>query len=413
MVRIKSFKAVRPAKEYAYKVASLPYDTMSTQEAREIYKKNPFTYLRIDRAEIELKEDVDPYSEEVYKKSNENLEKFINEGIFIEDKEGVYIYREILKDIVQVGIVACVSVDDSVGGKIKKHERVKPDKVEDRTNHIRFCNGNTGTVLLTYKNNPVIDVITAKVMNEENLYDFYSDDAIRHTVWKVDKDDEARLINAFMEVENLYIADGHHRVSAAENFAEEMKRKNKNIDGDEEYNYFLAMISPKDNLYVMDYNRVVKTLNGYSKSEFLDLVGEKFLLEKSEIGVKPEKKYDFGMYIDGDWYKLVYKHKEEKMDILESLDVNVLQKNIIEEILGIYEPQKDERIDFIGGIRGIEEIEKRVDEIEVNNEIGVGFSLYPTDIEELIKVADMGEIMPAKSTWFEPKVRCGLFVHRF
>lgn len=416
MVKIKSFKALRPDEKYVDKVASLPYDTMSTKEARDIYDKNPYTYLRIDRAEIEFEDGIDQHSEDVYKKSRENLDKFIEEKIFIEDEESIYVYREIFDNIVQVGIVACVSVEDSIEGRIKKHENVKPDKVEDRTNHIRYCNGNTGTVLLTYKNNSVVDIVTAKTMNEDSLYDFYSDDDIRHTVWKVDKDDELQIVNAFKEVENLYIADGHHRVAAAENYAQEMKAKDDFYE--EENNFFLAMIAPKDNLYVMDYNRVVNGLNGYSKDKFLDEIKKKFTVEKSESEFRPRQKYEFGMYIDRQWYRLEYIFKDKKVDLLDSLDVSVLQKNIIECILGISEPQKDKRIDFIGGIRGLKEIEKRVDEIqegmlEEKNDFGVGFSLYPTSIDELIEVADKDEIMPAKSTWFEPKVRCGLFVHRF
>lgn len=408
MVRVKAFKAIRPNKKYVADVAALPYDTMNVEEARAMARNNENSYLRIDRAEIDLPKGIDVESDEVYKKAGENLNDFLKREVFIEDEEEhIYIYREIMGNVVQTGIVACVSVDETINGKIKKHEHTKPDKVRDRIKHIEHCKANTGTILLTYYTEDNIEDIVNKKTKEEPIYDFESEDGVRHTVWILDEEESKLVERAFEKVENLYIADGHHRSKAAQEYALKMRKENPQYTGEEEFNYYLAMIAPKDNLYVMDYNRVVKDISGLEKDEFIEKIKKNFKVEKSNKKVKPFKKYQYGMYIDGQWYVLEFKDREKLKGLIESLDVSVLHDYLIEEILAINEPQKDLRIDFIGGIRGIEEIEKRVDK-----DMRVGFSLYPTSIEELMEVANMDGIMPAKSTWFEPKVRCGLFLHR-
>lgn len=408
MVRVKAFKAIRPNKKYVADVAALPYDTMNVEEARAMARNNENSYLRIDRAEIDLPKGTDVESDEVYKKAGENLNDFLKREVFIEDEEEhIYIYREIMGNVVQTGIVACVSVDETINGKIKKHEHTKPDKVRDRIKHIEHCKANTGTILLTYYTEYNIEDIVNKKTKEEPIYDFESEDGVRHTVWILDEEESKLVERAFEKVENLYIADGHHRSKAAQEYALKMRKENPQYTGGEEFNYYLAMIAPKDNLYVMDYNRVVKDIAGFEKDEFIEKIKKNFKVEKSNKKVKPCKKYQYGMYIDGQWYVLEFKDREKLKGLIESLDVSVLHDYLIEEILAINEPQKDPRIDFVGGIRGIEEIEKRVDK-----DMRVGFSLYPTSIEELMEVANMEGIMPAKSTWFEPKVRCGLFLHR-
>ena len=410
MAIIKPFKAVRPANEYVKMVAELPYDVMNREEAKKIAKGNKYSYLHIDRAEIDLDDKINEHDEQVYVKAKENLDKFKKENIFVKDKEdAIYIYREIVNDRAQIGIVACVAVYDNLNGVVKKHEYTKPDKELDRTNHIKYCNANTGTVLLTYKENEEIDKIMDYYVYFMNpIYDFKTDDGVTHTVWKVEKErDINNLINEFKKVGNLYIADGHHRCAAAENIALEERRKNPNYTGEEEFNYYIAMISPDTNLKVMDYNRVVKDLNNLTEEEFLNKIKEKFILREVKENYKPDKKGHMGMFLNDKWYEIEFgKEYLDKKDVVETLDISILQQYILDEILGIKNPRTDKRIDFIGGIRGAKEIERRVKE-----DMKVGFLMYPTHIDELISVADANEIMPAKSTWFEPKVRCGLFLH--
>ena len=410
MAIIKPFKEVRPANEYVKMVAELPYDVMNREEAKKIAKGNKYSYLHIDRAEIDLDDKINEHDEQVYVKAKENLDKFKKENIFVKDKEdAIYIYREIVNDRAQIGIVACVAVDDNLNGVVKKHEYTKPDKELDRTNHIKYCNANTGTVLLTYKENEEIDKIMDYYVYFMNpIYDFKTDDGVTHTVWKVEKErDINNLINEFKKVGNLYIADGHHRCAAAENIALEERRKNPNYTGEEEFNYYIAMISPDTNLKVMDYNRVVKDLNNLTEEEFLNKIKEKFILREVKENYKPDKKGHMGMFLNDKWYEIEFgKEYLDKKDVVETLDISILQQYILDEILGIKNPRTDKRIDFIGGIRGAKEIERRVKE-----DMKVGFLMYPTHINELISVADANEIMPAKSTWFEPKVRCGLFLH--
>ena len=410
MAIIKPFKAVRPANEYVKMVAELPYDVMNREEAKKLAKGNKYSYLHIDRAEIDLDDNVDEHDEKVYLKAKENLNKFIDKNIFIKDEEeAIYIYREIVNDRAQTGIVACVAIDDNLNGVVKKHENTKPDKELDRTNHIKYCNANTGTVLLTYKNKEEIEkIIDYYVYFMAPIYDFKTDDGVIHTIWRVEKErDIVDLVNEFAKIENLYIADGHHRCAAAENIALEKRSKNPNYTGKEEFNYYTAMIAPDTDLKVMDYNRVVKDLNGFNEEEFLEKIKEKFIVRKAKKNYKPNKKGHVGMYLDDNWYEIEFgKEYLQEGDVVDTLDISILQKHILDEILGIKNPRTDKRIDFIGGIRGSKEVERRVKE-----DMKVGFLMYPTHIDELISVADENKVMPAKSTWFEPKVRCGLFLH--
>lgn len=410
MANIKPFKAVRPANEYVNMVAELPYDVMNREEAKKIAKDNKYSYLHIDRAEIDLDDNVNENDEQVYLKAKENLDKFKKKNVFVkDDKDAIYIYREIVNDRAQTGIVACVAIDDNINGKVKKHEYTKPDKELDRTNHIKYCNANTGTVLLTYKNHEEIEkIINYYVYFMTPIYDFKTDDDVIHTIWKVEKErDISDIVNEFAKIENLYIADGHHRCAAAENIALEERRKNPNYTGEEEFNYYTAMIAPHTDLKVMDYNRVIKDLNGFTEDEFLNKIKEKFILREVKKNYKPTRKGQVGMYLNNKWYEIEFgKEYLQGRDIVETLDISILQNHILDEILGIKNPRTDKRIDFIGGIRGSKEIERRVED-----DMKVGFLMYPTHIEELISVADENKIMPAKSTWFEPKVRCGLFLH--
>ena len=410
MANIKPFKAVRPANEYVKMVAELPYDVMNREEAQKIAKDNKYSYLHIDRAEIDLDDNVNEYDEQVYLKAKENLDKFMKNNILLKDNEdAIYIYREIVNDRSQTGIVACVAVDDNINGVVKKHEYTKPDKELDRTNHIKYCNANTGTVLLTYKNQEEIEkIIDYYVYFMTPIYDFKTEDDIIHTIWKVEKERDIKdLVNEFAKVENLYIADGHHRCAAAENIALEERRKNPNYTGEEEFNYYIAMIAPDTDLNVMDYNRVIKDLNGLTEDEFLAKVREKFIVREVKKNYKPAYKGQVGMYLNNRWYEIEFgKEYLQGDDVVETLDISILQNHILDKILGIKNPRTDKRIDFIGGIRGTREIERRVDD-----DMKVGFLMYPTHIDELISVADENKIMPAKSTWFEPKVRCGLFLH--
>ena len=410
MAIIKPFKAVRPANEYVKMVAELPYDVMNREEAKKLAKGNKYSYLHIDRAEIDLDDNVDEHDEKVYLKAKEYLNKFIDKNIFIKDEEeAIYIYREIVNDRAQTGIVACVAIDDNLNGVVKKHEYTKPDKELDRTNHIKYCNANTGTVLLTYKNKEEIEkIIDYYVYFMAPIYDFKTDDGVIHTIWRVEKErDIVDLVNEFAKIDNLYIADGHHRCAAAENIALEKRSKNPNYTGKEEFNYYTAMIAPDTDLKVMDYNRVVKDLNGFNEEEFLEKLKEKFTVRKVKKNYKRNKKGHVGMYLDDNWYEIEFgKEYLQEGDVVDKLDISILQKHILDEILGIKNPRTDKRIDFIGGIRGSKEVERRVKE-----DMKVGFLMYPTHIDELISVADENKVMPAKSTWFEPKVRCGIFLH--
>jgi len=410
---IKPFKAFRPEPELVTKVASQPYDVLNSEEARQLVKDNPYSFLHVNKAEIDLDSSVDHYDQRVYEKASENLNKLIKERAYLQDEqEKIYIYRQIMKGRAQIGLVVCVSIDDYLEGKIKKHENTREDKEKDRMNHIDFTNANTGPVFLTYKaKNEIKQVVSRWTKEKEPVYDFISEDEITHTCWVIDDEQVIkRLIEAFAAIDYLYIADGHHRAAAATKVGLKRREQLKDYTGKEEFNYFLSVLFPHDELHIMDYNRVVADLAGNSEEEFIRKISEKFTVEKcnEEVPYRPEARHTFGMYLDNCWYKLTAKPGTfDEDDVVDSLDVSILQNNLLTPILEIEDPRTDQRIEFVGGIRGLEELEKRV-----KAGMKVAFSMYPTSIEELMKVADAKKLMPPKSTWFEPKLRSGIFIHK-
>jgi uncharacterized protein (DUF1015 family) len=411
MAVVRPFKAIRPTKELVDKVAALPYDVMNTQEAKEMVKGNPYSFLHVDKAQIDLDPSVNQYDKLVYETARKTLDNMRTEGTYIQDNEPkMYVYRQIMDGRVQTGIVGCTSIDEYMNNIIKKHEHTRAEKEQDRINHVDYCNANTGPIFLTYKNVGEIDEIVAEWTKKEPEYNFVSEDGISHIVWVIeDKNTVERLEELFKGVQYLYIADGHHRAASAVKVGKMRREENPNYTGEEEFNFFLSVIFPADDLYVMDYNRVVQDLNGNSSEEFMNKISEKFTVEKynGEGQYKPEAKGDFGMYLDEVWYKLTAKEGTfDPKDPVKSLDVSILQENLLRPILAIEDPRTSNRIDFIGGIRGLGELERRVKE-----GMKVAFSMYPTSIVELMNIADAGEVMPPKSTWFEPKLRSGIFVH--
>ncbi|MGM0601364.1 MAG: DUF1015 domain-containing protein [Candidatus Rifleibacteriota bacterium] len=408
---VKPFKGLRPPKELAPKVASLPYDVMNSEEAREIAKDNPQSFLHIVKPEIDLDPSVNLYDEKVYNKAAENFKMFQEKGWLVKDEKfSLYIYKEVMDERIQIGLVGCVSAQEYWDGKIKKHEFTRKAKEEDRLKHVDTVNANAGPVFLTYPAQIQIDKLINEAIKAEPDIDFTAEDGIQHTLWAIDNPEWLQRIMAeFEKLQALYVADGHHRTQAAARLANVRKEKNPNHTGDEEYNYFLAVIFPHNHLHIMDYNRAVKDLNGHRDEEFLKKIEEKFDIEKTDYK-KPTEQNTFGMYLKGTWYKLTAKPDSfDKNDPVNSLDVAILQNNLLNPILGIGDPRTDERIDFIGGIRGIGELEKIVD----NGKFAVSFSMYPTSIEQLMNIADSGEVMPPKSTWFEPKLRSGMIVHSY
>lgn len=416
MVTVKAFKGYRPAtKELAAEIAALPYDVMNSEEAREMVKDKPLSFLHVDRAEVDLDPSIDVHDQKVYDKARENLDKMISDGQYIRDEEPcLYIYRQIMNGRSQTGLVFCASIDDYLNNNIKKHEFTRADKELDRINHVDNCNANTGPIFLTYKENDVASEII-RAWTECNydkrkpVYDFKAEDGIRHIVWVIDNPiivDE--IIELFKEVKSFYIADGHHRSASAVKVGLKRRKENPDYTGDEEFNYFLAVAFPDNDLMVMDYNRVVKDLNGLTVNELLAKLSEKFEVTEKSEAVKPSEKHTFGMYVENKWYLL--KAKDGIYDVkdpIDSLDVAILQNNVLTPILGIEDVRTSDRIDFIGGIRGIKELERRA-----NSDMKLAFSMYPTEVSDIMNVADIGEVMPPKSTWFEPKLRSGLFIHR-
>lgn len=409
---VRPFKGYRPAKELCKDVAALPYDVMTSEEAREMVKGNPYSFLHVDKAEIDLPENTDHYSREVYEKAKENLYSMIEKGIYIHDEKPVfYVYRLTMNGKSQTGVVACTSIDEYIENKIKKHELTRADKEEDRIRHVDTCNANTGPIFLTYRNRKSIDDIIEKITQKDPIYDFTADDGISHSVWLADDENTIKDIEEeFKKVDSLYIADGHHRNASAVKVGLKRRKEKPDYTGNEEFNYYLSVIFPDNQLYIMDYNRVVKDLNGYSCNEFISKISEKFNVTEyeGEGCYKPCERHCFGMYIEGKWYAIKAKDgivNEE--DSVACLDVSILQNEILSPILGIGDPRTDKRIDFIGGIRGLEELEKRVD----SGEMKAAFSMYPTSMEQLMNIADDNKIMPPKSTWFEPKLRSGIFIH--
>ncbi|MBM7836044.1 DUF1015 domain-containing protein [Clostridium sardiniense] len=412
MAIVKPFKAVRPVKELASKIAALPYDVMSSEEARKIVRNNKYSFLHIDRAEIDLDIGIDAHDKRVYEKARDNLNRMIKEGEFIQDESPYfYIYRQIMNERVQTGLVFTASIDDYVSNVIKKHEFTRADKEEDRINHVDYCNANTGPIFLTYRKDNNISGIIDKYTKEDPEYDFHSEDGVRQSVWIINEyKDIQGLEKLFKNIDRMYIADGHHRCASAAKVGQMRRKETPGYTGNEDFNYFLAVAFPDEDLYVMDYNRVVKDLGNLNKEEFIDKVSESFGISKykGEGGYKPTKKHTFGMYIDNEWFILeAKKYSFNENDPIDRLDVSILQKNLLERVLNIKDVRTSDRIDFIGGIRGLKELERRV-----NKDMKVAFSMYPTEIHDVMDVADINKVMPPKSTWFEPKLRSGLFIHK-
>ena len=409
MAVIRPFECVRPEESVADRVAALPYDVYNRKEACREVKREPLSFLRIDRAETQFDDSVDTYAPEVYLKAKELLENAIQDKVFITDTDkAYYIYELTMDGRTQTGIVACASIDDYASNVIKKHENTRADKELDRITHVDTCSAQTGPIFLAYRSNEIINQEVDKAKKEKSLYDFVSEDGIRHQVWKIS--DEAAVANiqkAFAGISSIYIADGHHRAASAVKVGFKRREANPGYTGQEEFNYFLSVLFPDEQLKILDYNRVIKDLNGYSEEEFISRLKKCFEVETSASQVKPAKRGEFGMYLGSRWYRLTAKPEILSEDPVDGLDVSLLQNNVLTPILGIDDPKTDKRIDFVGGIRGIGELERRCSEDCV-----LAFSMYPTSIQELFAVADAGRLMPPKSTWFEPKLRSGLFIHR-
>ena len=423
MAEVRPFRAWRPAQGLAERIAALPYDVVNGKEAREETRREPFSFLAVDRPETQFEEEnMDVTEDRVYERAGTLLRQWMKEGSLQQEAEPCYyIYELEWQGRVQTGIAACVSVDDYLNGVIRRHENTRSDKEEDRTRHVRACEAQTGPVFLAYRAAKAVTTVTERCRREACLYDFASPDGISHLVWRIGrKEDILAVHEAFEKVERLYIADGHHRCASAVRVAQECRRRCPDYTGEEPFNFILSVLFPDDQLTILEYNRVIRDLNGLTPQEFLRKIEEIFEITPEEGPYRPERKGRFGLYLQKKWYRLVRKPeigeqywKEgtagdslRKPDPVRELDVAVLQRMILEPVLGITDPRTDERIDFVGGIRGLKELERRCEQ-----DCAAAFSLYPTSIGELFSVADAGLLMPPKSTWFEPKLRSGLFIH--
>ncbi len=409
MAILKPFNAVRPREDVASQVAALPYDVYNREEALEEVLKEPLSFLQIDRAETQFARDFNPYDAKVYEKASDILQTMMKEGLLIkEGKACYYVYELTMNGRSQTGLVGCAAIDDYLTNVIKKHEKTREDKEIDRIKHVDVCNAQTGPIFMAYRSQMLINEVVDRIKKETTIYDFVASDGVRHTVWKIDKGSDIEAISqGFASVESVYIADGHHRAASAVKVGLNRRAENLGYKGDEEFNFFLSVLFPHDQLMILDYNRVVKDLNGLDHEELLHEVTRAFSVE--EVGkeaFKPVEKATFGMYLDGVWYKLTAKDEIRSEDPVEGLDVSLLQNYILMSILNIKDIRTDKRIDFVGGIRGLKELERRV-----NSDMRLAFSMYPTSINELFEVSDADKLMPPKSTWFEPKLRSGLFIH--
>jgi uncharacterized protein (DUF1015 family) len=410
MAIIRPFKGLRPPKQLAKEVAARPYDVLSSEEARQEATK--YSLLHITKPEIDFEPGIDIHSQQVYDKAKENFEKYKNEGIFIQDKQDyLYIYAQTMEGRTQYGLVGCASVEDYMSGKVKKHELTRPDKEEDRMKHVRITNANMEPVFYAYRAVSEIDEIIETIVSTQNPeYDFTTEDAIGHHFWVIkDVGTINHLVQLFSQLPATYIADGHHRTAAAALVGNEKKNINPNHTGDEEYNYFMAVHFPDNQLRIMDYNRVVKDLHGLTPEGFRERLKKSFSVhEKGTEEFKPKKLHTFGMYLDGKWHELIaHENTYNDDDPIGSLDVTILTRSVLDPILDIKDLRTSKRIDFIGGTRGLGELERRVD----SGEMQVAFALYPVSMKQLMDIADTGNIMPPKSTWFAPKLRSGLIVH--
>ncbi|MCB6992056.1 DUF1015 family protein [bacterium 210820-DFI.6.37] len=411
MAIVRPFKAIRPAQEYADKVASLPYDVMNRKEASQMAEGNPYSFLHICRSEIDLPQQEDPYDRSVYEKAKSNIADFLEKGVFIQDETpSLYIYRQVMDGRVQTGIVGTVSVDEYQNNTIKKHEFTRVEKELDRINHFDICNANTEPVFLTYRDDKRIRVLVEGwAAAKEPVYDLTTEDGIQHTLWVVDDPKTVEsLTGLFGEIPALYIADGHHRSASACKVGLKRREEHPDYTGDEEFNFFMAVVFPDADLHIFDYNRVVKDLGGNTAEAFIEKIKEAgFEVEKKgSEAYRPEEKHCFAMFLEDNWYKLTAKDEIIPDHVIDSLDVAILQNNVLNPILGIEDPRTDKRIDFVGGIRGLSELEKRCHE-----DMKVAFAVHPVEIADLLAVSDHDMVMPPKSTWFEPKLGSGLFVH--
>ena len=409
MAKIYPFKAIRPSKEYENIIPALPYDVYSRSEAKEVVSREPHSFLAIDRPETQFPDDFDMYCNEAYEKAASMISDWLNEGSFIQDEKACfYIYQLTMDGRSQTGIVGCASIDDYQNNVIKKHENTRADKELDRINHVDKCNAQTGPIFLAYRSNAVIASIVKNTMNNAPVYDFTKEDNVNHKVWIIDNEKDIKTISeCFDQIDSIYIADGHHRCASAVKVGLKRRQENPSYTGDEEFNRFMSVLFPDDELMIMDYNRVIKDLNGMSEKEFLDALAKYFTIgTPSNNVIKPSKKGETSLYMGGIWYPLTMKSSVVSDDPVEGLDVAILQKYVLDNLLGIKDPKTDKRIDFVGGIRGLGELERRV-----KTDCKCAFAMYPTSINELFNVADAGMLMPPKSTWFEPKLRSGIFLH--
>jgi len=411
MANVKPFQCTRPNIEVASRVAALPYDVYNREEAKVEVEKEPLSFLKIDRAETQLDDSINTYDDRVYVMAKEILESMISDGTFVKDTdECYYVYELIMEGRSQTGMVACSSIDDYLNNIIKKHENTREDKEQDRIHHVDTCNAQTGPIFMAYRSNDLINQVVNDVKKTNALYAFTAPDGITHNVWKISDEKKVLTIkNAFATIDSIYIADGHHRAASAVKVGLKRREAFAGYDGTEEFNYFLSVLFPEDQLMIMPYNRMIKDLNGFSTDEFIKKVSECFIVELiGNQAYAPSEKECFGMYLDKNWYKLTAKEElRNNTDSVEALDVSLLQNYLLSPILGIGDPRTDKRIHFIGGIRGLQELERRV-----NKNMAIAFSMYPTSITELFAVSDAGKLMPPKSTWFEPKLRSGLFIHK-
>lgn len=408
MAEIRAFRGIRPAAGKEADIAALPYDVYNREEARKAVEGKPLTFLRIDRAETQLSEETDIYAPEVYQKAKELLWGMVENGDFVQDdKPCYYLYELTMNGRSQTGIVACASIDDYLNGMIKKHENTRREKEEDRVRHVDICDAQTGPIFLAYRNQESLKKIVADVKAGTVLFDFTSEDGIRHRGWKIaDTEKISAIYEAFHQMNALYIADGHHRAASAVRVGVKRREEHPGYTGEEEFNYFLSAIFPDDELMIMDHNRVVRDLNGLTPEEFLSGIKKVFDVETLDKAEHPKRKGQVTLFLEDKWYLLTLKPEYGNCDPVEGLDVSILQKQILEPVLGIQDPKTDKRIDFVGGIRGLSELERRV-----HTDMKAAFAMYPTSIGELFAVADAGLLMPPKSTWFEPKLRSGLFIH--
>ncbi len=410
MAIIKPFRCIRPAVKVAAQVAALPYDVYNRSEACEEVKDKPLSFLRIDRAETQFDNSVDTYDERVYLKAKELLDGMIADGTFVSDSDDAYyIYELVMDGRSQTGIVACASIDDYQNNVIKKHENTRAEKEADRIKHVDVCSAQTGPIFLAYRSQDVINSVVARIKKNSPLYDFTAPDGISHRAWKISNTaDVEEIRNTFEKLDSIYIADGHHRAASAVKVGLKRRAENPGYTGDEEFNFFLSVLFPDDQLMIMDYNRVVTDLNGLTEAEFIEKIAADFDVEKvGKEAYKPAKAREVGMFLEDEWYKLTVKDSIVSNDPVEGLDVSILQKYLLTPVLGIEDPKTDKRIDFVGGIRGLKELERRC-----NSDMKVAFAMYPTSIAQLFAVSDASMLMPPKSTWFEPKLRSGLFIHK-